>query len=107
MKTNNIMCHFCGHTETKVNKVCYDCGSSNLLYSGTGTQKVESLMEKTYPSASIGRLDIDTSSKGEQLTSILKSFNKGKIDILLGTQMIAKGQTRLIIDPAFESRKCT
>ena len=91
LKTNNIMCHFCGHTETKENKVCYDCGSSHLLYSGTGTQKVESLMKKTYPSASIGRLDIDTSSKGEQLTSILKSFNKGKIDILLGTQMIAKG----------------
>ena len=84
------MCHFCGHSETKKNKVCYNCGSSHLLYSGTGTQKVESLMKNTYPSASIGRLDIDTSSKGEQLTSILKSFNKGKIDILLGTQMIAK-----------------
>ena len=48
-------------------------------------------MQETFPNASIGRLDIDTSSSGNQLTSILQSFSNGEIDILLGTQMIAKG----------------
>ena len=78
-------------SESKQHKKCGNCGNSDLLYFGTGTQKVESIMQETFPNASIGRLDIDTSSSGNQLTSILQSFSNGEIDILLGTQMIAKG----------------
>jgi len=91
LKTNNLLCHFCGFSESKQHKTCYNCDNSDLLYFGTGTQKVESIMQETFPNASIGRLDIDTSSSGNQLTSILQSFSNGEIDILLGTQMIAKG----------------
>ncbi len=91
LKTNNLLCHFCGFNESKENKRCHKCDNSNLLYFGTGTQKVESIIKETFPSASIGRLDIDTSLKGDYMTSVLKSFNNGDLDILLGTQMIAKG----------------
>ncbi len=91
LKTNNLLCHFCGFTESKEGKKCHECKNSNLLYFGTGTQKVESIMQETFPNASIGRLDVDTSLRGNHMTSILKLFNNGEIDILLGTQMIAKG----------------
>ena len=86
-----LICHCCGHNEIKKQKPCYHCSSSNLQYSGTGTQKVEALIEETFPEAHIGRLDMDTSRTGHGVTSILKAFSKGEIDILLGTQMIAKG----------------
>ena len=86
-----LLCHCCGHNEIKKQKSCYHCSSSNLQYSGTGTQKVEALIEETFPDAHIGRLDMDTSRTGHGVTSILKAFSKGEIDILLGTQMIAKG----------------
>lgn len=86
-----LICHCCGHNEIKKQNSCYHCSSSNLQYSGTGTQKVEALIEETFPDARIGRLDMDTSRTGYGVTSILKAFSKGEIDILLGTQMIAKG----------------
>ena len=91
LKTNNLICHFCGSKKEIHNQNCIDCNSKNLIYSGTGTQKVESLIKETFPKACVARLDMDTSSSGGSITNILKAFNNGEIDILLGTQMIAKG----------------
>lgn len=86
-----LLCHGCGHFETEQRENCLHCGSGHLKYFGAGTQRVESILEETFPDAKISRLDLDTTRTGSGLTSILKSFSKGKIDILLGTQMIAKG----------------
>jgi len=91
INTNNLLCHFCGYSKVKLDQDCPDCHSNNLYYSGTGTQKVEALMRDTFPKAIIQRLDMDTSLSGKNITNILKAFNNGEIDILLGTQMIAKG----------------
>ncbi len=91
IKLNNHLCHFCGHQEIKNNKQCKECNGGNLIYSGTGTQKVEAIIKEIFPKVSIQRLDMDTSLSGNKITSILKSFNSGEIDILLGTQMISKG----------------
>ncbi len=88
---SQLRCHFCGHVETGKRESCIRCGSGDLKYSGTGTQRVELLLQETFPNARIGRLDMDTAKKGTRLISILENFSAGKIDILLGTQMIAKG----------------
>ena len=89
--TNNLLCHFCSFSRDGLNLSCTDCNSKNLIYSGTGTQKVEMLLKDTFPKASIQRLDMDTSLSGLSITRVLTAFNNGEIDILLGTQMIAKG----------------
>ena len=91
IKTNNLLCHFCGYSKVKLDQDCPDCHSKNLHYSGTGTQKVEALIRDTFPKATIQRLDMDTTLSGKNITNILQAFNNGEIDILLGTQMIAKG----------------
>ena len=90
-KKNNLVCHFCGFKKANINQYCFECGSNNLAYFGVGTQKVEMLLKDTFPSASIQRLDIDTTTSGVNITKILTDFNNREIDILLGTQMIAKG----------------
>ena len=86
-----LLCHFCGFYERKSSKECAFCRSESIVYTGTGTQKVEEYIKKTFPSASLARLDADSISSGEKVSSILNSFNNAEIDILLGTQMIAKG----------------
>tara|TARA_B100001250_G_scaffold412496_1_gene443864 strand:- start:2515 stop:3282 length:768 start_codon:yes stop_codon:yes gene_type:complete len=63
----------------------------NLIYVGTGTQKVESILKQTFPEALIARVDHDIIKKGSRMVELLKSFSNHKIDILIGTQMIAKG----------------
>lgn len=90
-KGSQLICHCCGHFETKQRETCRSCQSPNMKYSGTGTQRVESLIEEIFPDARLGRLDMDTARTGSGLTKILKDFSDGKLDILLGTQMIAKG----------------
>ena len=90
-KTNNLLCHFCGFSRLNEKQSCTECGSKSLLYFGAGTQKVQALLEETFPEASIERLDMDTTTSGINITKILAAFNNGEIDILLGTQMIAKG----------------
>ncbi|MBU0529580.1 primosomal protein N', partial [bacterium] len=87
----NLQCHFCGYLQTKIPQQCNHCDSSNLALSGTGTQKVEDVIRETFPKAKVARLDMDTTRSGKTLTTTLKNFKNGKIDILLGTQMIAKG----------------
>jgi primosomal protein N' (replication factor Y) len=87
----NLQCHFCGYLQTKIPQECNHCNSSNLALLGTGTQKVEDIISETFPEATIARLDMDTTRSGKALTKTLAKFKDSKIDILLGTQMIAKG----------------
>ena len=70
---------------------CQECKSSELNFSGTGTQKVEQLISQTFPESKICRLDMDTSKSSLNIASILKSFSNQEFDILIGTQMVAKG----------------
>ena len=70
---------------------CPDCGSVKLSYAGTGTQRIVAELQKLYPSARILRMDNDTTSGKEGHYKILKAFSEKKADVLVGTQMIAKG----------------
>lgn len=88
---NDIMkCHYCGHEEGMPN-VCPECESEHIRFFGTGTQKVEEELAKILPEARVIRMDVDTTSKKGSHERLLDAFGEGKADILLGTQMIAKG----------------
>ena len=86
-----LQCHFCNQIKNKLPEICGECNSYNIRLSGTGTQKIEDLLSNEFPNASIARLDTDVAKSGENITKILQNFSNKKIDILLGTQMIAKG----------------
>tara|TARA_B100002051_G_scaffold86752_1_gene82934 strand:- start:2479 stop:4716 length:2238 start_codon:yes stop_codon:yes gene_type:complete len=88
---NRLKCHTCGYVEKKSNENCNSCMGQNLIYIGTGTQKVENILNQTFPGASIARVDYDIINKGTSMVDLLQSFSDNKIDILIGTQMIAKG----------------
>ena len=85
-----LKCHYCG-ARYRVPTVCPDCGGRKLSYAGTGTQRIAAELEKLYPSASVLRMDNDTTSGKEGHYKILKAFGEKRADILVGTQMIAKG----------------
>ena len=86
-----MTCHLCGYTSS-LPKECPDCGSREIAPRGYGTENVEEEARALFPFASIVRLDTDvTGGDSEKTREILESFRKGEIDILLGTQMIAKG----------------
>ncbi|MBR5439738.1 MAG: primosomal protein N' [Clostridia bacterium] len=87
---DTLKCHYCGATY-KMPSGCPDCGSVNINYSGTGTQKVVEDLNKLFPNAKILRMDNDTTQNKEGHYKILKEFGDKKADILVGTQMIAKG----------------
>ena len=88
---NDLMkCHYCGHEEGMPN-VCPECQSEHIRFFGTGTQKVEEELAKILPEARVIRMDVDTTSKKGSHERLLQAFGEGKADILLGTQMIAKG----------------
>ncbi len=89
-KENILLCHYCGRQE-QVPKHCPVCGSSYIRYFGTGTQKIEEETKRLFPDAKILRMDLDTTSQKNSHAKILKKFGKGEADILIGTQMIAKG----------------
>ena len=86
----DLQCHYCDHHET-VPHICPHCGSQKIKFFGTGTQKVEEELQKRFPQARIARLDQDTTSTKGASECILGDFGKGAYDILLGTQMVAKG----------------
>ena len=88
---NNLKCHLCGYIELKSFDNCKTCLSSNLFYMGTGTQKVENILKETFPQARISRVDHDSVKGKLDMVKTLQSFHDGEIDILIGTQMIAKG----------------
>lgn len=85
-----MRCHMCGF-ETSVPPVCPKCRSPKIHYKGSGTQKVEAIANKLVPHANIVRIDADTMRRKHALREQLAAFRQGKIDILVGTQMIAKG----------------
>ncbi|MBO4573267.1 MAG: primosomal protein N' [Clostridia bacterium] len=87
---NVLKCHYCGATY-KMLTACPDCGSIHINYVGTGTQKVVEELKKLLPSARILRMDNDTTQTKEGHFKILLQFSEHKADILVGTQMIAKG----------------
>mgnify|MGYP000703109114 FL=1 len=85
-----LKCHYCNATY-KMPSACPECGSVNLSYNGIGTQKVVDEIKKLFPSAKLLRMDNDTTSGKEGHFKILKDFSEKKADILVGTQMVAKG----------------
>ena len=90
-KTSNTMrCHYCGYADKKLD-TCPECGSHELKDLGTGTQKIEEELNKIFPEAKIVRMDVDTTSRKGSHEKIINDFKHEKYDILLGTQMIAKG----------------
>jgi len=88
---NSLQCHFCGLKKKVVKLQCKHCSGHNLGLLGIGTQKVEDILIESFPGARLARLDFDTARSISSITNLLKKFSLGKIDILLGTQMIAKG----------------
>lgn len=90
-KTRNMMmCHYCGY-RTAPSSVCPQCGSLEVGYSGFGTEMIEEEIKRVFPTLVIQRLDTDSVRKKSAVKKILTDFEKGAIDILLGTQMVAKG----------------
>jgi primosomal protein N' (replication factor Y) (superfamily II helicase) len=87
-----LACHICGHVE-KVPLVCPNekCKNPAIRFSGTGTQRVEETLAKLFPKARIKRMDADTMKRKDDYRKVLGDFRAGKTDILVGTQMIAKG----------------
>jgi primosomal protein N' (replication factor Y) len=87
-----LACHICGHTES-VPAACPNpkCRNPEIRYAGLGTQKVEETLVKLFPEARIKRMDSDALKRKDDFRRILGDFRSGKIDILVGTQMIAKG----------------
>lgn len=87
-KSHRAICHYCGY-DCAAPRECTECLTSTLKYMGLGTEKIEEHLIKIFPEARISRLDSDTMHKGYVQT--LESFQKGDLDILVGTQIIAKG----------------
>jgi len=85
-----LSCHLCGHTAA-VPKKCPACGKDALIYAGFGTEKVESTVAHIFPNATVRRMDADSMTRKQAYRDTLLNFRAGKIDILVGTQMIAKG----------------
>ena len=88
--TGMMECHYCGHKEPIPHK-CPKCGETKIRFLGTGTQKVEEELKELIPASKILRMDVDTTRRKGSYKKILDQFGEGKADILLGTQMIAKG----------------
>lgn len=85
-----LICHVCGYQEI-VPRKCPECGDSSILFQGFGTQRVEEVMAKLMPQAKIARIDADAMRRKNAMRDLLLAFKSHKIDILIGTQMIAKG----------------
>ncbi|MBU3160538.1 primosomal protein N' [Clostridium frigoris] len=85
-----LTCHYCGEKE-KISKVCPSCGSSYVKYFGVGTEKIEQEINRIFPSAKTLRMDFDTTRKKNSYEYIYNTFKNKGADILIGTQMVAKG----------------
>ena len=85
-----MICHHCGHTEAPARQ-CAHCGSRDLSFGGLGTEQVERILLQCFPGARVARMDVDTTRGKWSHRDILDRVRAGKVDILLGTQMIAKG----------------
>ncbi len=87
---NRLMCHYCGYSKT-ADTVCPECGNKNMKFTGLGTQKAEEELKILFPNANVLRLDADSTVARDSYTAYLNDFAEGKYDILIGTQMVAKG----------------
>ncbi len=89
-RERKMECHYCGHVE-RIPEKCAHCGSEYVYFVGTGSEKLEELLHGMFPQARIGRLDRDTVRGREDFEHALNALNEGALDMLVGTQMIAKG----------------
>jgi primosomal protein N' (replication factor Y) len=89
-RDRRLLCHLCGYAE-KIPSVCPKCGSEHIYFMGLGSERVEEDLHHAFPTARIARLDRDTVTGKRQYETILHDFREGNYDILVGTQMIAKG----------------
>ena len=90
-KSDNAgVCHYCGR-KFRLPKECPDCGSPYIRYVGIGTEQLEELTRDLFPEARVARLDLDTAKGGRSISRILNDFAAGKTDVLIGTQLVAKG----------------
>ena len=89
-REHKMVCHYCGYTAA-VPKACVHCGSEYVYFLGTGSEKLEELLHGMFPQARIARLDRDTVRRHEDFERTLSALNEGELDLLVGTQMIAKG----------------
>lgn len=87
---NKALCHFCGRS-VPVPETCPECGSNHIRHFGIGTEKVEEQVQQYFPGVTTARLDLDTAKKKGSAEAILKDFGKGKTQVLIGTQLVAKG----------------
>ncbi|MBP7881838.1 MAG: primosomal protein N' [Candidatus Methylopumilus sp.] len=90
LKQGRLRCHHCGH-EQKIVRQCPSCGNADLHPTGHGTQRLEETLKALFPTARIQRVDRDSTSRKEALNDILTAVHDNEIDILIGTQMLAKG----------------
>lgn len=88
-KNYELVCHVCSHVE-KVPSFCPSCSSADIIYKGVGTQLIESEIKKLFPNAQVARFDADNSKK-DSLNNRYQDIYDGKIDIIIGTQILAKG----------------
>jgi primosomal protein N' (replication factor Y) len=87
---NRLICHYCGYS-APFTGVCPECGESAVRYAGYGTQKIEDELSKLLPEAKILRMDADTTTSKDSHEKLFSAFERGEYNILLGTQMVAKG----------------
>lgn len=87
---DRLMCHYCGYSES-VRTTCNECGADTIRFSGFGTQRVEQELEVLFPDAKILRMDADTTSAKNSHEKSFRLFSQGEYDIMVGTQMVAKG----------------
>ena len=88
--SDSLICHYCGK-RARMPKVCPECGSKYIRYFGTGTQKIEQEIKRIFPDARVLRMDRDTTAKKHSHEDIIRAFSNREADILIGTQMVAKG----------------
>lgn len=87
---NQLVCHYCGHSAA-VYSTCQACGNPSLFTKGFGTQKIEEEISAIFPEARVARMDYDTTRSRSGYDKIIHAFEDGKLDILVGTQMVTKG----------------
>jgi primosomal protein N' (replication factor Y) len=85
-----MLCHYCNHAQPAPG-ACPTCGKKYIYYVGEGTEKLEELLKEQFPTLRIARIDRDTTARRRRFEKILADFSKGQIDMLVGTQMLAKG----------------
>lgn len=89
-RDNAAICHYCGR-KFKIPEICPECGNSTLSFIGTGTERLEETIEELVPNAKVERFDLDTAKNSSEIKKTLRHFNSGKTNILVGTQILAKG----------------